>query len=176
MTGSDTLTADDPRADLVERAKAIRDRWQRLVADVGEERMEMPGPMGEWTFKDLASHLSAWRRRTIGRVEAAGRGVPPPPDPWPADLGEDDDSIDEDDPINAWIHEQTKDLALSDVLAESEATWEALIARIEALPMNAAEQQRTAWLEAAAEDGHPWGHLGEHEPSVRRWLEAIRQD
>ena len=173
MTGVGTSTTDDPRADLVERAKAIRDRWQRLVADVGEERMQLPGPMGEWTFKDLASHLSAWRRRTIGRVVGAGRGVSPPPNPWPDELvvGED-----EDDPINAWIYEQTRDLPLGDVLAESEASWDALIAGIEALPMDAAAQQHTAWLEAAAEDGHPWGHLGEHEPSVRRWLEAARQD
>jgi hypothetical protein len=165
MTGPGTLMADDPRADLVERAKAIRDRWRRLATDVGEERMELPGPMGEWTFRDLASHLSAWRRRTIGRVEAVGRGVPPPANPWPTELGED-----EDDLVNAWIHEQTRDLPLGDVLAESEVTWEALIAGIEALPMDAAALQRAAWLEAAEEDGHPWGHLGEHEPSVRRWL------
>jgi len=117
MTGPGTSTADDPRADLVERAKAIRDRWRRLAADVGEERMELPGPMGEWSFKDLASHLSAWRRRTIGRVLAAGRGVPPPPNPWPTDLGED-----EDDLINAWIHEQTRDHPLEDVLATAQMT------------------------------------------------------
>jgi len=165
MTGPGTSTADDPRADLVERAKAIRDRWRRLATDVGEERMELPGPMGEWSFKDLASHLSAWRRRTIGRVEAAGRGVPPPPNPWPPELGED-----EDDAINAWIHEQTRDLPPGDVLAESEATWEALLGGIQALPMDEAARQRAAWLEAAEQDGHPWGHLGEHEPSVREWL------
>jgi hypothetical protein len=98
-------------------------------------------------------------------MEAAGRGLPPPPDPWPAELGED-----EDDPINAWIHEQTRDLALADVLAESEATFDALIAGIQALPKDEAARQRAQWLEATAEDGHPWGHFGEHEPSVRDWL------
>jgi hypothetical protein len=170
MTGPRASVADDPRADLVQRAEAIRERWRRLAADVGEERMELPGPMGEWTFKDLASHLSAWRGRTIGRLEAAGRGAPSPPDPWPAELGED-----EDDPINAWIHEQTRDLPLPDVLAESEATWDALIAGIGMLPMDEAARQRAAWLEAAAQDGHPWGHLGEHEPSVRRWLASDPQ-
>jgi hypothetical protein len=170
MSGPLGSVADDPRADLVQRAEAIRERWRRLVADVGPERMELPGPMGEWTFKDLVSHLSAWRRRTVGRVEAASRGAPPPPDPWPAELGED-----EDDPINAWIHEQTKDLPLSDVLAESDAAWEALIAGIWALPMDEAARQRAAWLEAAEQDGHPWGHLGEHEPSVREWLASDPQ-
>jgi Mycothiol maleylpyruvate isomerase N-terminal domain len=165
MSGQGASMQGDPRADLVQRAEAIRERWRRLAADVGAERMELPGPMGEWTFKDLASHLSAWRRRTIGRLEAAGRGVPPPPDPWPAELGEE-----EDDPINAWIHEQTRDLPLADVLAESEATYAALIAGIKALPMDEAARQRAAWVEAAEQDGHPWGHLGEHEPSVRAWL------
>ena len=27
--------------------------------------MTEPGPMGEWTFKDLAAHLLGWRERTI---------------------------------------------------------------------------------------------------------------
>jgi len=33
--------------------------------------MEEPGAMGEWTFKDPASHLTGWREQTIARVEAS---------------------------------------------------------------------------------------------------------
>jgi hypothetical protein len=157
--------ADDPRADLVLRIETIRDRWRRLVTDVDDERMELPGAMGDWSFKDLASHLTAWRKKTIARLEAAGRGEPPPPAPWPAELGED-----ETDAINAWIHEQTKDRPLAAVLAETDSTYEPFIAAVQALPIELLVRERDSYVEAEAEDGHPYGHLGEHEQDVRRWL------
>jgi len=161
--------ADDPRADLVQRIEAIRERWRRLVVDVGEERMELPGAMGDWSFMDVASHLTAWRRKAVARLEAAGRGEPPPPAPWPAELGE-DDTDDETDAINAWIYEQEKDRPLSEVLAETDAIYEPLIAALRALPIDAAVRERASYVDAEAEDGHPYGHLGEHERDVRRWL------
>jgi hypothetical protein len=162
--------ADDPRADFVDRIEAIRERWRGLVADVGELRMELPGAMGDWSFKDVAAHLSGWRRRTIDRLEAAGRGDPPPPAPWPAELGVGD--VGEDDPINTWIHERTKDRPLSDVLAEADATYDAFIAAIVALPLkDATDPERFDWLEGEAlVDSDPGGHLTEHEQDVRRWL------
>ena len=159
--------ADDPRTQLIGRIEAIRERWRRLADDVGEERMELPGPMGEWTFKDLASHLTAWRRRTVDRLEAAARGEPTPPSPWPAELGDD-----EDDPINGWIHEQTKDRPLATVLAEADATYDALIAAVNELPMeDLTNAQRFEWLEGEAlANVDLGGHLDGHEPDVRRWL------
>ena len=41
--------------------------------------LEQPGAMGDWTFKDVAAHLTAWRRRTVVRLEAAARGEAEPP-------------------------------------------------------------------------------------------------
>lgn len=162
--------ADDPRVELVERIQAIRARWRQLVADVGEDRMELPGPMGDWTFKDLASHLTAWRRRTVGRLEAVGRGEPPPPTPWAAELGDE-----EDDPINAWIHERTKDDPLPAVLAEADGTYDAFLAAVRALSSDAAAHELQSYLAAEVEDGHPYGHLGGHEADVRRWLVALEE-
>jgi hypothetical protein len=160
--------ADDPRSELGDRIQAIRERWRELVTDVGEERMQLPGPMGEWTFKDLASHLTAWRRRAIGRLEAAGRGEPPPPTPWSAELGDE-----ETDAINAWIHERTKDDPLPTVLTDADGAYDALLAAVRALPLDAAGRELDSYIEAEAEDGHPYGHLGEHEGDVRRWLGAL---
>lgn len=166
-----TSMAEDPRADLAGRIELIRDRWHQLVADVGEERMELPGAMGDWTFKDLASHLTAWRRKTIGRLEATARGEAAPPTPWAAELGEE-----ETDPVNACIHERTKDDPRSKVIAEAAATYAAFLAAVRGLPVEAAARERAAWDEAQVEDGHPYGHLGEHERSVRQWLEALPGD
>ena len=159
---------DDPRADLVARIETIRDRWHRLIADVGEDRMELPGAMGDWTFKDVASHLGAWRARGADRLAALGRGDPPPPAPWPAEFGDD-----EDDAINGWIHEETKDHPLAAALADTEASYDAFVAAIRAMPLDAATREAAQWAEAEIEDGHPYGHLGEHEPDVRRWLAGL---
>jgi hypothetical protein len=162
---------EDLRTDFIDRINAAHDRWRRLVADVGEERMELPGAMGDWTFKDVASHLTAWRRRTIGRLEAAGRGELEPPSPWPVELRED-----EDDPINAWIHDQTKDHSLSDVLADADLAYDDLVAAIQALRLgdDTTGLRRLGWLGPnALVDFDPAGHLIEHETDVRRWLESL---
>src|SRR5919204_4905427 len=75
--------------------------WRDLIAEVGRDRMDQPGPMGEWTFKDLASHLAAWRGRTLARLEALAEGRAEPPTPWPAELKG-------HDTIKAWIRERDR--------------------------------------------------------------------
>jgi hypothetical protein len=158
------------RRALIARVEALRGRWRQLVADVGPDRAELPGPMGDWTFKDVATHLTAWRRRTIDRLEAARRGDPEPRLRWPAELGED-----EDDPINAWIHERTTSRALPDVLAEADRTYGDFIAAIEALPLrDAIDPGRFPWLDRLALVDSDFGdHLAEHEPDVRGWLATL---
>src|SRR5262245_39207177 len=104
------------KAELIANVRADRDFWRALVDEVGRDRMNDPGPMGDWTFKDMAAHLAGWRNRTIGRLQAAANGEPSPPPPWPAEL-------DDDDPINDWINEQAKDRSLDDVLADYDSTF-----------------------------------------------------
>lgn len=148
-----------------------RGAWKALVARVGNGRMEEPGPMGAWTFKDLAAHLTGWRERTIRRLEAAGRSGPEPPPPWPVELTE-------DDPINDWIHRQHRDRPLHDVLAEADQSYARLAAAIAALPEEAVVTPGYfPWMEGRAlVDGGLFGHFHEeHEPDVEAWL-ANRQD
>jgi len=125
--------------------------------------------MGAWTFKDVASHLTVWRRRTIDRLDAAGRREPMPALPWPEELGED-----EDDPINAWIHERTKDRPLAEALADADASYDDLRAAINALTdEDLVDPDRFPWLSGTAlEEADFSGHLVTHEADVRRWLET----
>ena len=160
----------DPRARIVADIQAERAWWANLVDDVGEDRMTEPGPMGEWTFKDLASHLLAWRERTIARLEAAAAGGEEPPNPWPAELGDD-----EDDPINAWIHERTRDRPLRDVLNDVDRSYERLANAIAALPEDLVTRTDAfPWLDGQAlADREFFGHLHEeHEPALRAWLDG----
>jgi hypothetical protein len=152
---------------LIANVRATQDRWRRLVSDVPRERMEQPGAMGDWTFKDVALHLTGWRRRTIRRLEAAAAGEPEPPNPWPDDLGDD-----EDDTINAWMHERTKDRPLDEALAEADAIWDEFAAVVATLPEDLlTDPTRFDWMEGVAlADGDFAAHLDEHEPGVRAWL------
>jgi hypothetical protein len=158
---------DAARSRLISHLRDVQARWRRLAADVGEERMEQPGAMGDWTFKDVASHLTGWRRRTVMRLEAAGRGEPEPSNPWPADLGDE-----EDDTINAWMHDETKDRPLAEVLADADGVYDDMIAVVETLHDDLlTDPDHFAWMEGVAlADGVFSGHLDEHEPDVRRWL------
>ena len=158
-----------PRASLLAKIQSERAWWANLVQEIGEERMTEPGPMGDWTFKDLASHLLGWRDRTIGRLEAAAEDRAEPPLPWPAELGDE-----EDDPINAWIHERTRDRPLRDVLDDVDRSYEQLASAVAALPDDLVTRPDAfPWLDGEAlVDVELFGHLhDEHEPALRAWLD-----
>lgn len=156
---------------VAERIRADGRFWRELVAEVGRERMHEPGPMGEWTFKDLAAHLAAWRNTRIPMIEAAVRGEPFPSPPWPAELASDDYEA-----INAWFQERDRDRSLDDVLDDYDRSFERLAVAIEALPDDVAHDPNALpWTEgaAAAVDIDFTEHLhSEHVPSVRAWLEG----
>lgn len=140
--------------------------WRSLVDEVGIDRMDEPGPMGGWTFRDLAAHLAGWRNFRIAQFEAVARGEPLPAPPWPPEL-------DDDDSINAWIHHAAAGRSLDDVLADYESTFDRLADALESLPDDLlADPNAFPWT-----DGEPilaldfLRHLHEeHLPSIRAWL------
>jgi hypothetical protein len=143
--------------------------WRDLVAQVGEDRMTEPGPMGEWSFRDLIVHLLGWRDRTIGRLEAVAAGQPDPPDRWPADLPGGDD----DDTINDWIQAQGADRSVAELLATADASYGRLAAALAAIPASVLRDPAgIPWLEGEAAVDVDWlsHYHDEHEASVRAWL------
>src|SRR4051812_15041983 len=90
------------KADVIASLRGDQQFWRNLAAEVGPDRYAEPGPMGEWSFGDMAGHLLGWRRRTIARLESACRGEPEPAPPWPAGLDADANV----DPVNDWLQEQ----------------------------------------------------------------------
>ncbi len=100
------------KAQLLTDLQDEQAQWEALLGDIGEAHMTQPGVAGKWSIKDIVAHLTAWRRRTVGRFQAALRHEPTPPPPWPPELPTDDE-------INAWMHASDRDRPLADVLAES---------------------------------------------------------
>ena len=160
------MSEADPKGGVLERIEVERVLWRGLVEEVGADRMDEPGPMGEWSFKDLASHLLGWRNRSIARYEAAAAGLPEPASPWPPEL-------DDDDEINTWFHERDASRPARDVLDEVDQSYARLAAAIDALPTEmVVERDVFPWLEGASiAEVDLFGHLhDEHEASIREWL------
>ncbi len=167
-----STTAVPTKGEVLEAIERERATWETLLAEVGEARMLEPGPMGEWSFKDLVAHLTGWRARSLRRLEAAANGQPEPAPVWPADLSTDDE-------INAWIHEVNRDRLLGEVIGESRESYARLAEIVQMLPDEAlTDPGYFPWLEGAAlgpaiTNGEFFSHYyEEHEPTVRRWLAA----
>jgi hypothetical protein len=160
------MPGTDRRAELVATIEAERAWWQALVEEIGEDRMTEPGPMGEWTFKDLAAHLLGWRERTIARLGAAAEGTEAPQPAWPAEL-------DDDDSINAWIQDRSEGRELRSVLDDTDRSYERLARAVAALPRDVVTRRDALpWLEGdALADVDLFSHVhDEHEPAIRSWL------
>lgn len=162
-----TTTQDD----ILRRIDADEAAWNQLVAEVPPSRMDEPGPMGDWSFRELVSHLLAWRNRTAGRLEAAAAGSPRPSAPWPAGMAE-------DDPINAWFRDQDAGRSAEDLLADYAASFGRLRAAVAALTADAFVGEGGTsgyfrWRDSAGElESDFSGHLNDHADDVRAWLAA----
>ncbi len=160
------------RSELLQGLQDEYRQWEALLDQIGPARMDQPGVAGDWSIKDVVAHLTGWRRRTVGRLQAAQRGEPDTPPPWPAQLQTDDE-------INAWIYAASQGRSVRDVLDESRDVFQQLLAAVEGLPDHVLEdvQRYMPWLE-----GHPFsaaemfGHFhDEHEADMQAWLARADQ-
>jgi hypothetical protein len=159
------------KAQLLDDLQSEQAGWEALLAEIGEEHMTQPGVAGEWSIKDVVAHLTAWRRRTVGRFQAALRHEPSPPPPWPSQLQTDDE-------INAWFYAADRDRSLADVLNESRDVFQQLVETLAAFPeADLQDPTRFPWLEGEPLSGAAFfGHFhDEHEPDMRAWVERIGQ-
>lgn len=159
-------TKDQILADI----QADEQAWASLAASIPADRLTEPGPMGEWSFRDLVSHLLSWRDRTIGRLEAAKAGAPRPANEWPAGMSD-------DDPINAWFLEQHAGRSADDLLGEYARSFARLSGAVAGVPADAflAETEPSSgyvrWRDTNGEVESDFsGHLREHADDVRAWL------
>ncbi len=154
-----------------EQASGIRadqQLWRDLAAEDGPDRYAEPGPMGAWSFADLAGHLVGWRNRTIARLQALARDEPDPAPPWPADL-------DDDDRINEWIHAHHEGQPPAELVEDYTASYDQLLGTLRLIPdAKLTDPNAIPWMEGESlVDQTFTGHLhDEHLPTVRAWLEA----
>jgi hypothetical protein len=110
-------------ADLIAILVATRDAERDLFAMVPADRREEPGAIGEWSAKDVRSHMAAWRAIEARRLDARLHDAPPAPADDPAP----DAPIDES---NAALQARYADWSWEAVDHEAEASVEALLGAI----------------------------------------------
>jgi hypothetical protein len=155
------------KAAFIKTTRDARAEWKKVLAEVGEERMLIPGAAGYWSVKDMIAHLSAWEQRPVAWLTAIGRGESPAPAPWPPDWGE--------EKTNAWIYEANKDRPLQEVIDESRRVHEQLLQELEKISDEELNDRgRFAWLDgnslAEAIPGDASEHYQEHIRMVHEWL------
>ncbi len=148
-------------------------QWETLLKQIGPARMDQPGVNGDWSFKDMVAHLYyGWQPRLIARIQAAQRGEPEPPPPWPAHLQTDDE-------INAWIYESNRERSVREVLDESHQVFQQLLTVIEGLPddVQIESEWHLVWLNGQRFPvGEFFDHFhDDHEPDVRAWLARVEK-
>ena len=147
-------------------------QWQNLLDQIGQAHMQEPGVSGHCSIKDIVAHLTGWRRRTVRRLQAAQRGEPEPPPPWPAHLPSDDE-------INAWIYEANQHRTVREVLDDSHQVFQDLLAAIKDLPDRVLmdPQHYLPWLEGSPfTPATLFAHYhDEHEADMRAFLARVEQ-
>ena len=155
------------KSELLNGLQAEYQQWAALLDQIGPARMDQPGVTGDWSIKDIVAHLTGWRRRTVARLQAAQRGEPAPPPPWPAHLQTDDE-------INAWIYASNHERSVREILDESHQVFQQLHAAIAGLPDDVLRDpvHHFPWLEGQPfSAGEFFAHFhDEHEPDMRAWL------
>ena len=171
---SETIT----KTDVLAQVAAARREWESVLAGLTPQQMTTPGVVGEWSVKDIVTHVRAWEGYAANQLGAAARGETPDrrlgfaPQAIPAELLQADD-----DPVNAWIYEQHRHRPVEDILAEERQAYQDLLAAVEELPEDALLQPRYfTWAGDAPLlnrlTNNTVHHYPEHSASIRDWLES----
>ena len=159
------------KAQLLKWLMEEQQKWELILAAIGEKRIAQPGVNGDWSMRDIIAHLTGWQRWLVVRFRAAVNGQSDPTPPWPANLSSEDE-------INGWIYESNRMRKVRDVLEDAHDVYEQLLAILRELPddcrIETIESKfHVIWVKdqrfAVGEFFHHF--YDDHAADVRAWLE-----
>ena len=159
------------KSELLQWLQEEYQQWQAFFALIDPARMDQPGAAGDWSIKDIVTHLNWAQPRLISYIQAAQRGEPLPPPPWPEHLQTDDE-------INAWMYESNRGRSVREVLDQSHQLFQQLLAVIEGLPDEVQIEPARHLLLLDGQHfpaGEFFDHFHDHEPEMRDWLARIEK-
>lgn len=153
------------KAELLDRIRSERAKFDALVARVPHERMSQPGAAGNWSVKDIRAHVTWHEEQMVGMVKArAFEGS----DWWNL----------ETDARNALIYQTYQDWPLANVMVREARIYKLLLDTLETLSDDdLADHTRfrdmppewTPWQIIAS---NTFEHYEQHLPDLESWLAA----
>lgn len=154
---------------LLRLLKERRAEIDAAVDEIDEASMMQEGAAGYWSVKDIIAHLTYYEGWMADRMEEALRGETY----YPSEL-----DMMHYEPRNTRIYEQTKDLPLADVLANSKAVFARLVAITEAhdeaflTTQQQFEGLPAPIIVADMLRSEVYDHYPQHVPSLKSWAAA----
>ncbi|HEY3079037.1 MAG TPA: ClbS/DfsB family four-helix bundle protein [Chloroflexota bacterium] len=154
--------AEPAREEMLVRVADERAAWQELIEAAGD-RVNEPGPAGDWTLRDVVAHINGYQRFLVGSMGGRVRDVGPMPAEAEFDVQK----------RNEWLHGRDRDRTWNLVAAEAQELHVELLAQLGARSQEQLRAPMVAW--------NPWPtwrwvihltheHYEEHLPDLRKWL------
>ena len=149
---------------VIARVKTERSRWSDIIARMDDDMMLKPGVEGHWSVKDILAHVVWYEREVVGVLRSrafVGSNL------WALPLDE----------RNAGVYEETRNMTLEEVRAESARVFPQLLEQLEALPKDAyGDASRFPGMPAEWEPwfiiaGNTFNHYPDHTQSLKQLLE-----
>jgi hypothetical protein len=155
------------KAELLRRIQAGYEQLEGIIAPLSEAQMTAPGVNGPWSVKDNLAHLTVWQDYLEGRLQGILTNTDPP---------EFMPGFESEDAQNEHIYQQHKERPLADVLAGFRASYQRVVAAVQAMSEEALNAP-SPW-DASGNPiwpvivGNTYEHYEEHGGIIQRWLEA----
>ncbi len=158
------------KTELLDNIRREHERLARLVGQLGEDQLTAPGVVGDWSFKDILAHITAWDNLLPGWLEAARIGATPK-------LPSEGYTWADEDKLNESIYHQHKDDTWNSVLADFQDSYARVVREVEALSeQDLSDANHFPWLHGkplaslVATDSSE--HYAEFATAIESWLEA----
>jgi hypothetical protein len=167
------MNAFTSKANLLDAIASARAALESALARLDDRTLAETVIAGEWTGKDIMTHVADWERRFLRWVEIGRRGeIPQRPEPGL--------TYDDLDRLNREMVERSRNLSLDDVRAEFAASYRTILDAVTAM----SEQ------ELFAVGYYPWTgeypllpylrsntdeHYAEHAAELQAWLQSHRR-
>lgn len=153
------------KSEFLQQVQDTRAKWDDLLAQAPEDRMEDSGAAGKWTVKDIVAHITWGEKEMIGVIRSRALAGS---DLWNASQTE----------RNEVVYLENRDRALQEVLDEARQVYADLFEALTTLSeedLNDAHhfaQMPESWQPWQVFASNTYEHYLEHIPSVRTWLDS----